>query len=252
MSVHQKYWLLLLPMLFLSRISFGQASIQGKVVDSSSGKPIPGVNVYLSGTTFGRSTDKNGNYKITLSAQGRYNLVFSFLGYRKQVHSVELQPSSAITINAEMREKVVKLNELRVTASNEKWKKRYAFFFDQFIGKSHYAKSVTVENPWVLNFSEHKGNLIAKAKAPLIVINNALGYKLHVELVQFKWPLKRDWGGIYKMLAHYEPLSTDDDALRLQWMKNRLKNYLGSSTHFLKTLYHGDIKKSNFHILIFI
>ncbi|MGD8426246.1 MAG: carboxypeptidase-like regulatory domain-containing protein [Balneolaceae bacterium] len=239
---------LLFVALLLSEAASGQITVKGQVKDQHAGKPLPGVNVYLAGTTFGQSTDSGGKYEISLSEAGRYNLVFSFVGYKKQVRLVELNPHSSVIFNIEMKKKVEQLEEIHVIASNKKWRKQYDFFFDQFIGKSQYAKEVTIENPWVLTFAEANGDLVATANKPIIITNRALGYKLYIELVQFRWPERRDRGGVYKILSRYEPLSPHGKNQRHHWEKNRRKNYLGSSTHFLKTVYNDNIKKSDFSV----
>jgi len=53
----------------LPTASFGQAILKGRVVAERTGQPIPTVNVYLAGTTFGQSTDTNGNFKISLQSE---------------------------------------------------------------------------------------------------------------------------------------------------------------------------------------
>ncbi|WP_461137627.1 SusC/RagA family TonB-linked outer membrane protein [Spirosoma pomorum] len=58
--------------------------ITGQVVGDD-GSPLPGVNVVISGSTQGSSTDASGKYSIAAPASGG-TLVFSFIGYdRKDV-----------------------------------------------------------------------------------------------------------------------------------------------------------------------
>jgi TonB-linked SusC/RagA family outer membrane protein len=71
--------ILVLPLLFFSFRSFGQAStIQGTVTDES-GNPLLGVNVKIQGTTRGTVTDVYGKYELQASPEE--TLVFSFIGY---------------------------------------------------------------------------------------------------------------------------------------------------------------------------
>jgi hypothetical protein len=234
--------------LLFSEIGFGQALLEGTVKDMRTGKPLSGVNVYLSGTIFGTSTDNNGRYKFSPSTTGSHQLVFSFVGYQKEVRQVELKSSSAFTRNVSMKEKVNKLETIEVTASNEEWQKQYSIFFDQFIGKTELASEVTIENPWVLDFKERKGLIIATAKKPLTVINMALGYKIYVELVKFEWPKYQDRGGIYMIYPKYERLTPDGEQQQHRWKKNRIKSYAGSLDHFLKSLYTNKLEENNFSV----
>ena len=56
-------------------------SVEGKVTGQEDGKPIPGVNVIVQGTTKGASTDLDGMYKVDLG-EGENTLVFTFIGYK--------------------------------------------------------------------------------------------------------------------------------------------------------------------------
>ena len=71
--------------------------VSGKVVDEN-GDPLPGVAVYVEGTTNGTVTDINGNFN--LSAPADANVVFSFVGYKNAVVPVGGQPDLG-TINME-------------------------------------------------------------------------------------------------------------------------------------------------------
>lgn len=244
----RKFFIVFCLAFFLSEAGLAQAVIQGTVEEQKTGTPIPGANIYLAGTTFGSSTDNNGHYKIKAPVSGPYDLVFSFVGFKKQVRQVELNSSSSLTINVDLEEKVQQLEEVEVRASNKKWQKQYEIFFDQFIGKNKYAKEVVIENPWVLNFKESKGYLTATSEKPFTVVNQALGYKLYVELVQFKWPKYRDRGGAYKLYPKYELLDPKNEEQQHRWIENRIKNYVGSFPHFTKSLYSNNLEESDFSI----
>lgn len=234
--------------LLIAKAGIGQAIIQGTVEEAVTGNSLPGVNVFLAGTTIGASTDQGGYYKITTMAAGPYDLVFSFVGYKKQIRPVDLSSSFSATFDIKLEEKVQKLGEVEIKSSNKEWKKQYKTFFKQFIGKNDFARKVTIENPWVLDFSEQDGVLIATSPKPIKIINNALGYKLYVELVEFKWPRHRDRGGYYILYPKYEPLNPENSKQAHRWKKNRIKSYLGSFPHFLRSLYDENLTGNNFSL----
>ena len=61
-------------------------NVKGTVIADDDGKPIPGVNVLVKGTTIGTVTDINGNYSLTLPNNAS-TLVFSFIGMvAQEVH----------------------------------------------------------------------------------------------------------------------------------------------------------------------
>ncbi len=57
-----------------------QMKITGKVTDAETGESIPGVNVYIEGSTVGTTTDINGLYTIEVP-NTEVTLVYSYIGY---------------------------------------------------------------------------------------------------------------------------------------------------------------------------
>jgi iron complex outermembrane receptor protein len=76
-----------------------QNQITGRVVDEKN-QPLAGVNVTIENTLIGVATDHNGNFKITVK-QGHYNLVFTFIGYKRSVISVDVPSTSEILVQME-------------------------------------------------------------------------------------------------------------------------------------------------------
>lgn len=60
-----------------------QNIVQGRVLDSSSGEALPGVNILIEGTASGTTTDIDGNFSLTVSDLQR-NLIVSYIGYITQ------------------------------------------------------------------------------------------------------------------------------------------------------------------------
>ena len=67
-------------LIFCGMEAFAQNTITGKVSDLD-GQPLPGVAVYLKGTTTGVMTDDKGNYSLN-NRTGSKTVVFSYLGYK--------------------------------------------------------------------------------------------------------------------------------------------------------------------------
>jgi hypothetical protein len=68
--------------LYGARAGAGIRSVKGKA-HSEHGRPLPGVNVVVKGSTIGTVTDTEGNYSLTLPENGT-QLVFSFVGMKSQ------------------------------------------------------------------------------------------------------------------------------------------------------------------------
>ncbi|HOK26501.1 MAG TPA: TonB-dependent receptor [Bacteroidales bacterium] len=86
-----------------------QQVITGKVTDSQTGEPMPGVNVVIKGTTVGTTTDVEGNFSISVSDKNA-TLVFSFIGYTPQ----EIALAGRTTLNVSLVSETVGLEEIVV------------------------------------------------------------------------------------------------------------------------------------------
>lgn len=86
-------------------------TVTGKVTSSEDGSGVPGVTVFVKGTTTGTVTDLDGNYSFDVPPEAR-TLVFSFIGMRTQ----EVEIAGRSNINVTMETDVVALDELVVTA----------------------------------------------------------------------------------------------------------------------------------------
>ncbi|MEL6140453.1 MAG: TonB-dependent receptor [Bacteroidota bacterium] len=72
-----------------------RAAITGRVTDLVSGRPVELVTVYVRGGTTAVETAANGRYTSPVPAGEKFELVFSFVGYREE--SVQLGPLPAGT-----------------------------------------------------------------------------------------------------------------------------------------------------------
>ena len=92
----QKILLIMLFALAFSAAAYAQnRTVSGKVTGSDDGLPLPQVSVLLKGTTTGVPTNIDGEYRISVPAEGG-TLVFSFLGYVTQ--EVEIGSQSVINV----------------------------------------------------------------------------------------------------------------------------------------------------------
>ena len=73
---------LLLLMLLVPSLALAQSTISGTVSELENGFPLPGVNVIISGSSTGTTTDFYGKYQLT--ANNGDVLVFSYVGYTSQ------------------------------------------------------------------------------------------------------------------------------------------------------------------------
>ena len=91
--------------------------ISGRVLDATTGEPLPGVNVFIDGTTRGATTGLDGDYIMIGVRPGTYTIVASFVGFateRREGVSVNLDLTT--TVDFELREEVIQGEEIVVTA----------------------------------------------------------------------------------------------------------------------------------------
>lgn len=91
--------------------------ISGQVMDASTGEALPGVNVFIEGTTRGATTDLDGRYVMIGVRPGTYTLVASFVGFateKREGVSVNLDLTTTVDFN--LREEVIMGEEIVVTA----------------------------------------------------------------------------------------------------------------------------------------
>lgn len=106
--------ILVLPTILLAQ----NASLSGKVEDVTSNELLPFVNIVVSGTGIGTSTDENGHFEFDNLNPGFIRVEASFVGYKKYI-SAEIEVSRANTafIEIKLEETQAKIEEITVTAS---------------------------------------------------------------------------------------------------------------------------------------
>jgi TonB-linked SusC/RagA family outer membrane protein len=88
-----------------------ERTVSGRVTSLEDGSVLPGVNVVLKGTTTGTVTDVDGNFRLSIPANGGA-LVFSFIGLQTQ----EVVVGERTTVDVQLSLDVTQLGEVVVTA----------------------------------------------------------------------------------------------------------------------------------------
>ena len=114
------YYVAKLGLLFLFPVwTFAQpAMIRGVVTDEYGGAPLPGVNVYLEGTTLGDATAPNGTYTIENIPPGGYTLIAKSLGFEAYQHEIELENGETLEQFIALAEQPLEIAEIVV----ERWR----------------------------------------------------------------------------------------------------------------------------------
>jgi hypothetical protein len=229
---------LALPLLVLLATAAGAqpGAVSGTVRDTS-GAPLPGASVYLSGTARGASADADGRYRIGAVPPGAYRLVGSLVGYRADAEEVRLGPGEKQVLDLVLEPTTLDLGGVAVEAErDDRWRRRLAWFEATLVGESANADSTRILNPEVLDFRVRWGALQAEAVAPLVIENRALGYRLTYDLYEFSASATRVR---YDGDERFEELAPADRSEAARWEAARLRAYRGSLAHLLRSLLAG-------------
>lgn len=96
----------ILTIFFLNTVCAQQVSLRGKVVDAQTNEPLFFANIRVLGTSFGTTTNRNGEFELRLKTGG-YKLSSSFIGY----YTDTIQVNASKFINNIL----IKLNASRLT-----------------------------------------------------------------------------------------------------------------------------------------
>jgi iron complex outermembrane receptor protein len=105
--------------LLSSSIMAQKHDVSGNITSSEDGLSLPGVSVFIKGTTLGTISDIDGNYKIE-NVNSNDTLVFRFLGYTVQ----EIPIANQIVINVVLDPSSQEIEGVVVTALGIKREKR--------------------------------------------------------------------------------------------------------------------------------
>lgn len=222
--------------------------ITGVVRDSVTGRPVENANVFLSSTTLGVGTDRDGRYLLKNVPPGRYSLICSRVGYALKAVSVEPGRADTVIANVTLAPRLIMMGDVEVSAeAAREFQKNLERFSGVFLGDGPNARQCRITNPEVLNFlfDPQRGTLIASADQPLLITNKALGYDLQVAMAEFRWDTHLDFGS-FVIYPQFRALPGEAESDALAWTKNRARTYEGSFQHFLRALVTGRVEAEGF------
>jgi hypothetical protein len=171
----------------VSAQSISHTVIKGRVIDDSTGSPLPLTNVFVSTTTIGAAADSLGRFEFRDVQLGKQQIVASLVGYVAQTKSVHLTDTTKYELEFHLRQQPVQVAGVEIEAREPiEWKRNLQRFLKDFLGSSQNAEQCKVLNPEVLDFAiGGTGLFTATARAPLEIQNLALGYQIKCFLDYF-------------------------------------------------------------------
>ncbi|MFW5721267.1 MAG: carboxypeptidase-like regulatory domain-containing protein, partial [Bacteroidota bacterium] len=116
---------ILIIFIFISNICNAQESptqtIRGVVIDANSYETLPGANVLLVDKNRGTITDMDGNFELKNIPVGRYDIQFSYVGYKPlTIPELIVGSGKEVVLEIKLEESVSELDEVVVKAEIRK------------------------------------------------------------------------------------------------------------------------------------
>lgn len=226
-----------------------QIRISGTVVDALNKTPVVSASVFISNTSKGTVTNRQGRFELEVNTVGSYEVVFQSIGYATQVKSINLK-SNIDTIQVALQPNANELQEVIVRSAMENgWKKYGDFFLEQFIGKHPAAGYCKIKNKEAVkfNFSKSKNTLTAFATEPLVVENDYLGYNIVYNLTLFEFNYDTQIF-IYQGYPLFQEQLKVSKRKREKHLQRRATVYQGSLMHFMRSFYRNKLLESGFEV----
>ena len=236
-------------MLFQS--SNAQATAEkGLLLDKLTNQPIAGASVFINSSGIGTVSGSDGRFDLSKFIKAKFEypvLTIAVMGYETATYNLaNAKGDVVIYLNPLVRE----LETVTVNAAIKNgWEKYGREFIKSFLSYSEFSKLCTIENPEVLKFYYDANQNILKviARKPLIIQNNALGYKITYWLESFDHNFNTRILS-YSGLTYYEDLIRPNKrkAQAARWILNRESAYEGSVMHFIRSVHAGTLASSGF------
>jgi TonB-linked SusC/RagA family outer membrane protein len=118
-------FVLWVPILFLLLTSSAGAQtkqfiLSGRVTEGSSDVGIPGVVVKVQNTNFAVATNGEGRFNLPANLNaGTYQVVFSSIGFKTQIKTVQLEANTQVSVNGELLADNIGLDEVIITGTSQ-------------------------------------------------------------------------------------------------------------------------------------
>lgn len=220
--------------------------VSGKIIDKSK-KNVQFANVYINNTSIGTTTDQNGDFSLRIPARfSKIDLVISFVGYETLKKSI-LQADKKHQNLVFTLETGIELKEVKVIAKHDnEWRKKWKVFNRGLLGESEFFKDCKILNPEVIVLTyDKKKNVVATAREPLIIQNDAFGLKIRFQMDKFESDGEKTY---FSGLKYFEKMTPASPQEQKVWEKHKKKSYRDSFRNFLVALKDNKVQETGFAI----
>lgn len=238
------YFLLITIAFWGNCLSAQRDSLSFRVLDAATKLPIENVHVFLTNSTFGTFTDKDGICEMGLPLSVPNDLIVSHVNYLP----LTLSPSEFNSLNLGdtllISPSGLNIDNIIVSSKrSKKWKKNFNKFKEAFLGRNNPSSKCEIINPEALRFNSGK-SFTANAVDLLQLKNSYLGYDIDFLLKN----LTIDSDGSVVYLGNAKFTDKIDDYNTKKIAKNRKKAFERSPRHFYLSLINNSLNEDGYVI----
>lgn len=227
-----------------------QVTVSGKIIFTADNKPVTAASVFLSNTSFGTVSARDGSFALHDIPPGNYDLVVSYIGYETVQRTINITNANVENIVVSLTAKQQLMDEVVVGGyEKQTWAKWGRFFTEQFIGAGSWGDKCILENREEVEFRFYKKTnmLRAYADADLLIVNKNLGYRIRYRLEKFEYDFNKGML-FYEGYPFFEDMDSKRKGRARRWMKARNEAYYGSVMHFMRSVYRNRLTEEGFEI----
>lgn len=236
--------------LFFLSLGLQAQTIEGTIYDVKTRETIPGVAIFLDGTSVVTTSDNEGRFKLIIEKQINTNLIFSHLSYE----SLVIQPPfNHLESTFFLQERQNTLQGAVVIADRYTRTEKMKVFKEQFLGTGQAGKSCVIlnEEDIVLNYNSVTSTLTGHSNNPIIVENQYLAYHITFYLHDFSVQYTENTLNIEKatrVLFKGTSSFFDQNPYNIRYKKRRDETYLSSPQYFWKNLVTNTLDEAKFRL----
>ncbi len=97
----------------------GKGTIEGKVLDSASGKAVHGATISIPGSSASVISKADGSFRLSNLSDGSYQMTVKLLGYKSQQLSIKIANGQTQSLTVRISPSATSLNEVVTTATGQ-------------------------------------------------------------------------------------------------------------------------------------
>ncbi|MDI6767398.1 MAG: carboxypeptidase-like regulatory domain-containing protein, partial [Bacteroidota bacterium] len=125
-------FLIIIPLMFAFSQQDKRSIITGRLLDEETNQPLENVIIFLSNTPIGTSSGIDGTFRIANIPIGTYELVFSRIGYERQIIPLQIVKDDSLYFEIKSKPQPVRTKEVEILGERLEEAKPYLnLFFPQ-------------------------------------------------------------------------------------------------------------------------